>query len=397
MNTAHHLDSLIVAISLGIVLAFLLGFIVHKLRLPTLVGYLLAGMIVGPFTPGFVADKDLQDIAELGVALLMFGVGIHFSFKDLMSVRKIAIPGALVQITCTILLGLLLGLLWGLPIIEAFLLGVSLSVASTVVLLKALEGRNEISTQKGHIAIGWLIVEDIFVIIILVLLPSLSHESLNATTIDFVKTVLLTLLKVSLFMTIMLLAGKKMFPFLLSEVEKTKSQELFSLSVFAIVLGVAYAAYSLFDTSLALGAFFAGLVLNNTKLTHKVLEHHLPLRDTFAALFFVSVGMLFDPRIIISAPLEIFLLISIIIIGKSIASLCISYVYRCTLETGLTIAAGLAQIGEFSFILSDLSVKLGLMSVFTYKVILASAIISITLNPILFIIAQKIYQSNNTK
>ncbi len=392
MNTALHVHSLVVAISLGVVLAFFLGFIAHKFKLPALLGYLLAGMIVGPFTPGFVADQDLHDISELGVALLMFGVGIHFSFKDLMNVRKIAIPGAIAQIFFAILLGVHLGVLWGLPTIEAFLLGVSLSVASTIVLLRALEERGEISTKKGHIAVGWLIVEDIFVIIILVLLPSLSNYAGQTSILELVQVILITLFKVGLFMAIMLIAGKKVAPLLLTEVEKSKSQELFSLGVLASALGVAYAAYALFDTSLALGAFFAGLVLNNNNLTHKVVEHLLPLRNTFAALFFVSVGMLFDPRILLEAPLAVFLLLAIIIVGKSIAALCITYFYRCTLETGLTIAASLAQIGEFSFILSDSSVKLGLMSTFTYKIILASAIISITINPLLFKFAERIYQ-----
>jgi monovalent cation:H+ antiporter-2, CPA2 family len=388
MGTAMHVDSLVVAISLGIVLAFSLGFIAHKLRLPPLLGYLCAGMIVGPFTPGFVADQDLHDVAEVGIALLMFGVGIHFSFKDLMNVRKIAIPGALAQIAFATLLGLHLGMLWGLPMVESLLLGVSLSVASTIVLLKALEDRNEISTKKGHIAVGWLIVEDIFVITVLVLLPSFSLKSGPVSALDFIQIILISLLKIGLFITVMLLAGKKVMPFLLSAVEKSRS----SLGVLACALGVAYAAYAFFDTSLALGAFFAGLVLNNTSLTHKVVEHLLPLRHTFAALFFVSVGMLFDPSILLEAPLAVFLLLGIIIIGKSIAALCITYFYRCTLETGLTIAASLAQIGEFSFILSNSGVKLGLISVFTYKIILASAIISITLNPLLFKWAERTYQ-----
>lgn len=392
MNTALHVDSLVIAISLATVLAFLLGFLAHKIKLPVLLGYLLAGMIVGPFTPGFVADQDLHDLSEVGVALLMFGVGIHFSFKDLMNVRRIAIPGALFQIACAVLLGVNMGMLWGLPPVEATLLGVSLSVASTIVLLRMLEERDELTTKKGHIAVGWLIVEDIFVIIVLVLLPSLSQNLTHGSFLDVLQVTLIAILKISLFVAVVLLVGKKFIPLLLADVEKSQSQELFSLGVLASALGVAYAAYAVFDTSIALGAFFAGLVLNNTTLTHKVVEHLFPLRNTFAALFFVSVGMLFDPRIILSAPLEIFILLAIIIIGKSMAALCVAYFYRCTLETGLTIAASLAQIGEFSFILSDSAVKLGIMSPFTYKIILASAIISITLNPLLFRCAQRLYQ-----
>lgn len=383
----HPSDSLITTIVSGIVLAFTLGFAANKIRLSPLIGYLIAGVLVSPFTPGFVADQDLSQIAELGVILLMFGVGLHFSFEDLLSVKRIAIPGALIQMTVATILGYGLGVHWGLPLLEAVILGFSLSVASTVVLLRALEERSEINTQRGHIAVGWLIVEDIFIIVALVLLPVLTNNWQSADLYNISLKVCSTLFKVCVFVAVMLVAGKRFLPWLLYHTARLKSQEMFSLGIIAIALGVAYAAYRLFDASFALGAFFAGLVLNKTDFHHKAMEHLLPLRDIFSVLFFVSVGMLFDPMILIDEPLAILSVLFIIIVGKSLAALIITTLTRCSFETGIIIAASLSQIGEFSFVLAGLGMKLGLLSGDTHKLIIAAALLSITLNPALFRLA----------
>lgn len=341
-------------------------------------------MIVGPFTPGFVADQDLVQVAEIGIILLMFGVGLHFSFDDLSAVKRIAIPGAIVQMICATLLGYGLGTYWGFSVVESFLFGFSLSVASTVVLLRALEERHAISTKPGHIAVGWLVVEDIFIIISLVLIPMLATSTQVISQIDVFIALSFTLLKVVTFVSLMLIGGKRVIPRLLQHVNDSKSQELFSLGVIAVALGVAFAAYKIFDSSFALGAFFAGLVISNTNLSHKVLTHLLPLRDIFSVLFFVSVGMLFDPFIVIRDPLGVASVVAIIIFGKSIAAILIMLFSRYPLKTSLVVAASLAQVGEFSFVLSEVGVKLKLLKESTQDLIMSSALISITLNPLIF-------------
>lgn len=381
-----HADSLIITLVGGFVLAFVFGMLANRLKLSPLVGYLVAGVVVGPYTGGFVADTELApQLAEIGVILLMFGVGLHFSLADLMKVRKVAIPGALVQIAAATILGWGLGrLLLGLGDIEALLLGFSLSVASTVVLLRALEERKQLKSDAGRIGMGWLIVEDLVIVIALVLLPLLiiaPGEALSGA--ELAKSIGWTLIKVAGFVSVMLVVGAKVLPWLLVRIAHTKSRELFTLGVLAIALGIAWVAYYLFH-SFALGAFLAGLVLNSSPLGHNAAERSLPLRDAFAVLFFVSVGMLFDPSILVREPLAVLGVLAIVIIGKSLAALAITTAFKLDRATSLTVAASLAQIGEFSFILAATSVALGAMSRETHDLILAAALLSISLNPFVF-------------
>jgi monovalent cation:H+ antiporter-2, CPA2 family len=359
-----------------------------------LVGYLIAGVAVGPFTPGFVGDTSLaMQFAEIGVILLMFGVGLKFSLADLWAVRGVAIPGALVQMTAATLLGYGVGAVMGLGAAESIMLGFSLSVASTVVLLRALEDRHEIKTENGRICVGWLVVEDLAIVLGIVLLPALAASASGDGGGSFVSTVTmlgLTLGKIAIFVALMLFVGARVFPWLIVQVAHLKSRELLSLGTLTLALGVAWVAYELFDASFALGAFLAGVVLNGTKFTHRIAEDSLPLRDTFAVLFFVSVGMLFDPMTLVRAPFGVIAIVSIIIIGKSAAALAITSLYKLPLRTGAMIAASLAQIGEFSFVLAGMGVSLDLLSTDTYNLILASALISIALNPVLFKLADAI-------
>jgi CPA2 family monovalent cation:H+ antiporter-2 len=380
-----HADSLILTLVGGFVLAFVLGMLANRLKLSPLVGYLVAGVAVGPHTGGFVADTELApQLAEVGVILLMFGVGLHFSLADLMKVRKIAIPGALVQIAAATVLGWGLGRLMGMNDLEATLMGFALSVASTVVLLRALEERRQVKGPVGRLAMGWLIVEDLVIVIALVILPLLviqPGETLNGA--QLAQSIGWTLFKVAAFTGVMLVVGAKLLPWLLIRIAHTRSRELFTLGVLAIALGIAWIAYYLFH-SFALGAFLAGLVLNSSPLGHNAAERSLPLRDAFAVLFFVSVGMLFDPTILIREPLAVLGVLGIVIIGKSLAALAITTVFKLDKATSLTVAAALAQIGEFSFILAALSVSLGGMRQETHDLILAAALLSISLNPFVF-------------
>ncbi len=387
-----HADSLIITLVGGFVLAFVFGMLANRLKLSPLVGYLVAGVAVGPYTGGFVADTELApQLAEIGVILLMFGVGLHFSLADLMKVRKVAIPGALVQIGAATVLGWVLGrFLLGLGDVEALLLGFSLSVASTVVLLRALEERKQLKSDAGRIAMGWLIVEDLVIVIALVMLPLLiiqPGETLSGA--ELAKSIGWTLVKVAGFVGVMLVVGAKVLPWVLVRIAHTKSRELFTLGVLAIALGIAWVAYYLFH-SFALGAFLAGLVLNSSPLGHNAAERSLPLRDAFAVLFFVSVGMLFDPMILVREPLAVLGVLGIVIVGKSLAALAITTAFKLDRPTSLTVAASLAQIGEFSFILAAISVSLGAMSRETHDLILAAALLSISLNPFVFALIDRV-------
>lgn len=385
----HH-TPLIAAIATGFVLAFIFGALANRLRLSPLVGYLLAGVMVGPFTPGFVADKDLShELSEIGVILLMFGVGLHFSLKDLLAVKNIAIPGALVQIIAATVLGMgmtwWLGWHWG----AGLIFGLALSVASTVVLLRALEERQLIDSRRGKIAVGWLIVEDLVMVLALVLIPALAgllsaEPNAGSGEQDILWPLLLTLGKVAAFIALMITLGGRLIPWLLERSAGSGSRELFTLAVLAIAMGVSYGSAVLFGVSFALGAFFAGMILNSSQYNHQAADDSRPLRDAFAVLFFVAVGMLFNPSILLDEPLLVLATVLIIVLGKGLAALLIVLAFRKPLSTALTIAVSLAQIGEFSFILASLGVSLELMPEVGRDLILAGAIIAILLNPMLF-------------
>ncbi|MBQ0819694.1 Kef family K(+) transporter [Microvirga sp. HBU67558] len=382
----HH-TPLISTIVVGLVLAFALGAVAHRFRLSPLIGYLLAGVLAGPFTPGYVADQGLANqLAEIGVILLMFGVGLHFSLKDLLSVKAIAIPGAVVQIASATALGIGLAWLMGWSIGAGLVFGLALSVASTVVLLRALQERRLVETERGHIAVGWLIVEDLAMVLTLVLLPAFA-EAASSASADLESIVIslgITLGKVVAFVAIMLIVGRRVIPWILHYVAHTGSRELFRLAVLAIALGAAFGAAELFGVSFALGAFFAGMVLSESELSHRAASETLPLRDAFAVLFFVSVGMLFDPMILINDFGPVLATFLIIVVGKSLAAFAIVRLFRHPNSTALTIAASLAQIGEFSFILAGLGVELQLMPEKGRDLVLAGAILSILMNPFLF-------------
>ncbi|WP_047541255.1 YbaL family putative K(+) efflux transporter [Methylotenera versatilis] len=384
----HNL-TLITTISAGFGLALILGFIAERCKLPALVGYLLAGILIGPATPGFVADVAIaSQLAEIGVMLLMFGVGLHFSINDLMSVRRIALPGALVQMTFATLLGMALAHWWGWTLGEGLIFGLALSCASTVVLLKALESRGILDSMNGKIAIGWLVVEDLLTVLVLVLMPPLAAilggASTETITTPLWQTIGFTLLQVTAFIVLMLVVGKRLLPWLLWHVAKTGSRELFTLAVISAAIGIAFGAAHLFSVSFALGAFFAGMVMRESEFSHRAAEESLPLRDAFAVLFFVSVGMLFEPAILVEQPFNVLAVVAVIILGKSIAAMVITLAFRYPLNTALTVAASLAQIGEFSFILAGLGLSLGILPTQGMSLILAGALISIAMNPLIF-------------
>ncbi|MEZ0469315.1 YbaL family putative K(+) efflux transporter [Luteimonas salinilitoris] len=383
-----HDISLISMLCVGFVLAFVLGLIAQRLRLSPLVGYLVAGIVAGPYTPGFVADQALaSQLAEIGVILLMFGVGLHFSLRDLMSVKAIALPGAIAQIAVATLLGLGLGEYLGWTHGASLMFGLALSVASTVVLLRALEDRRLIESERGRITVGWLIVEDLAMVLALVLIPALSG-ALGGQDADGGRslsgTLLVTLLKVGAFVALMLLVGRRVIPWILERVAGTGSRELFTLGVLAIAMGVAFGAAELFGVSFALGAFFAGMLLNESEFSHKAAADSLPLRDAFAVLFFVSVGMLFDPAIVLERPLEVLATFFIIVFGKSAAAWAIVRLFGKPNSTALTISASLAQIGEFSFILAGLGLSLEILPADGHALIIAGALLSIVVNPFIF-------------
>ncbi|MNS52114.1 Inner membrane protein YbaL [compost metagenome] len=372
----------------GFVLAYLFGMLAQRLRISPMVGYLAAGVVCGPFTPGYVADLRLApELAEIGVILLMFGVGLHFSLKDLLSVKHIAIPGAIVQITLATLLGLGLSQLLGWSITAGLVFGLALSTASTVVLLRALESRGQLDTKEGRIAIGWLIVEDLVMVLALVLLPILANLQTGgkALTLSHVLWDLgFTLAKVAAFIALMTIGGRRLIPWMLARTAATGSRELFTLAVLSCSLGIAFGAVKLFGVSFALGAFFAGVVMNSSHLSHKAANDTLPLQDAFAVLFFVSVGMLFDPTILLREPLAVLATIFVIVIGKSVAAFAIVRLFGHSVRTALTISASLAQVGEFSFILMGLGAMLGLVPDVARDLVLVGACFSIMLNPLVF-------------
>ncbi len=385
-----HSISLINTIAAGLGLALVLGFAASKLRVPALVGYLLAGVIIGPFTPGFVADAEIAaQLAEIGVMLLMFGVGLHFSLDDLLSVRKIALPGAVVQIGVATLMAMAMAMgWWGWSFGAAVVFGVSLSVASTVVLLRALENLGILDSYTGRIAVGWLVVEDLAMVLVLVLLPPLAGflggTGADADFDSIWKALGVTLLQVGGFVVLMLVVGRRVFPWLLWQVTRTGSRELFTLCVVAAAVSIAFAAAELFGVSFALGAFFAGMVFRESEFAHRAAEESLPLRDAFAVLFFVSVGMLFDPNVLVERPFHVLGVVAVIIVGKSLAAAALVLAMRYPLHTALTVSASLAQIGEFSFILIGLGLSLSLLPPEGQSLVLAGALISIALNPLVF-------------
>lgn len=386
-----HDVGLIILLAVGFGLALIFGYIAARLRLPPLIGYLIAGIIISPNTPGIVGDVHLANqLAELGVMFLMFGVGMHFSLNDLMQVRRIALPGAILQITVATLLGMAIALLWDWSFGSALIFGLSLSCASTVVLLKALGDRGVLDSVNGKIAVGWLLVEDLVMVLALVLLPAtavlLGGEALAGTNsnTNLWATLGITLLKVAGFIAFMLIIGKRLVPMIMQLVARLGSRELFTLTVVAAAVSIAYGAYAVFGVSMALGAFFAGMVVKESDFSHRAEEETLPLREVFSILFFVSVGMLFDPRILIEEPLHILAVIGIIMIGKTLAAMALVLFFRYPLNTALTVGASLAQIGEFSFILATLGVALKLLTLEAQNLILAGALISITLNSFMF-------------
>ncbi|WP_181577793.1 YbaL family putative K(+) efflux transporter [Candidatus Liberibacter asiaticus] len=390
----------------GFVLAFIFGAIANRCRLPTLIGYLVAGILVGPRTPGFVASQSLVPaLAEIGIILLMFGVGLHFSVKDLISVRGIALPGALIQIILGTALGALMGMVMGWSLGGSVVFGLALSIASTVVLLKALQENRILETDRGKIAVGWLIVEDLIIVLALVLIPaaatnysaepsSMTHPWTSFITqqmgfeVGMPGLIMITLLKVVAFIGVMLIFGRRVIPWILHMIFYTGSRELFRLGVLAIALGFAYGSSKLFGVSLSLGAFFAGMILAESELSQSAAQESLPLRDAFSVLFFISVGMMFNPDILISNPILLMMAVIIVIIGKALIAFIVVIAFGRSVATALTIAASLSQIGEFSFILANLGVELGILPDQARDLILASSIISIILNPLVFVLAE---------
>ena len=381
----HGLISTLVA---AIVLAFVFGFVAQRLRLSPIVGYLTAGFIVGPYSPGFTADVELaMQLSEIGVILLMFGVGLKISIEDIWSVRWVAVPGSLVQMALTAIMGVGVGVAFAMPLAEALLLGLALSVASTVVFLRVLEDRKLLKTEEGRIGVSWLLVEDVVIILAIVVLPALvaatSVEQANVSPLRIATALGITMAKIAGFVALMLVIGGRFFPWLIVQIAHTKSRELLSLGTLALALGVAFVAFYWFDASFALGAFLGGLALNGSKFSHKVAEDSLPLRDTFAVLFFVSVGMLLDPAIFVRQPAALATLVVVIVAGKALLAYVPMRMLGQSKSSSLLIALGTAQIGEFSFVLAGLGRQLEVMTMETYSLILGAAMISIAVNPFL--------------
>ena len=384
----HESAPLITTLALGLGFGLIFGLIAERLRLPALVGYLLAGVFIGPFTPGFLADVDIaKQLAEIGVMLLMFGVGLHFSVDDLMAVRKIALPGAIIQVSIAAMLSTLLALAWGWNAGGAIIFGFALSVASTVVVLRGLEAQRALDSMNGRLAVGWLVVQDLIMVFVLVLLPPLASQlsgEQQSWNDGIWQNLLITVEKMLIFVVLMLVGGRRLIPRLLWLVARTRSRELFTLCVAAAAVSIAYTAARLFSVSFALGAFFAGMVMRESAFSQRATEESLPLREAFSVLFFVSVGMLFDPRILLEAPLQILAMLFLIMLVNPLASAAIVLVFRYPLNTALMLMASLAQIGEFSFILAGLGLNLGLLTMEAQNLILAGALISITFNKLMF-------------
>ncbi len=386
-----HEANLVATVAVGLTAALLGGLVARLVRLPAIVGYLLAGVAIGPFTPGFVGDPDVAlELAEIGVVLLMFGVGLHFSVRDLLDVRRVAVPGAVGQIAVATALGVGVGIALGWPIDESLLLGVAIAVASTVVLLRALEQRGLLRSDEGRIAIGWLIVEDLFTVLVLVVLPTLAPEGRggNPRGDDVALQLAIALAKAAALAAIMLVAGARLLPWLLEHVERTGSRELFTLAILATALGIAFAASEVFGLSLALGAFLAGAVLSGSRLNERIARDVLPLSDVFGVLFFVAVGMLLDPAVLLREPLAVVAVVSIVVVGKSLAALAITVALRQNRNVSVTVAAGLAQIGEFSFIVAAAGLQMGMLRDEGFQLIVAAAIVSISVNPLMFRLAR---------
>lgn len=380
--------NLINTIVISIICAFLCGLIANRLKFPPIIGYLIAGIMVGPFTPGFIADASVaQQLAEIGIILLMFGVGLHFSISDLLKVRKVAVPGALFQMGTATVIGWLVMHVCGVSWMTGLIYGFSLSVASTVVLIRALEMRGELKGEAGKIAVGWLIVEDMAMVLALVLFPTIfdmSGEEGGLSLGGVLMEILIVVCKISVFVGLMVVFGKRVMPWVFVTIAKTRSSELTTLGTLAVSMGFAFVAYTVFDASFALGAFLAGLMLSESEIGRKAAEKSLPMRDAFAVLFFVSVGMLFNPMTIFEQPVMVFVTLLIIVLGKSIAALMITSLFRQTREVSQTVAISLAQIGEFSFVLAGMGLAAGVLTPELYSVILAGALLSIALNPFLF-------------
>jgi CPA2 family monovalent cation:H+ antiporter-2 len=393
-----HQTPLLITLALGFVAAFALGFLATRLRLPVLVGYLAAGIAIGPFSPGVVADTGVaSQLAEIGVILLMFGVGLHFSTDDLMAVRWIAVPGAVGQIVVATAIGAVMAHSWGWTLGAGLVLGLALSVASTVVVLRALEERSAIDTANGRIAIAWLVVEDLAMVLTLVVLPAIAGlgggsaaEGHAAVGNNLFVLVGVTLGKIALFLALVAILGPRVVPWILQQAARTGSHELFTLAVLAVSLGIAYASATLFGVSFALGAFCAGVVLSKSELSHRAAEESLPLQHAFAVIFFVSVGMLFDPTILVRHPFHVLSVLLVVLIGKSIVAFAIVQLMGYPVGTALTVSASLAQIGEFSFILAGLGIGLGLLPVEGRDLVLAGALLSVTLNPLTFALVEPV-------
>ena len=395
-----HDTPLITTIIVALGLAFVMGLAAHRLKLPTIAGYLIAGVVIGPFTPGYVADVGLAaQLAELGVVLLMFGVGLHFSVDELWKVRTIAVPGAVGQIAVATLCGMAAAYLFGWSLGAGFLFGLSLSVASTVVLLRALQEHDLMESNRGRIAIGWLVVEDLAMVLALVLIPAVSGmlggteqvadggevpEAAQILIGPIAAALLWTLVKVAAFVVIMLVIGSRVIPAVLHHTAHTGSRELFRLGVLTIALGTAFGSAEMFGVSLALGAFFAGMVMARSTLASRAAMETLPLRDAFAVLFFVSVGMLFDPSVILRDPLGVLLTVTVILVVKSLAAYGIVRAFGWSKPVAITIAASLAQIGEFSFILISMGAQFGIVPASAQDLVVAGALVSILVNPLLF-------------
>jgi CPA2 family monovalent cation:H+ antiporter-2 len=380
-----HSSDLIATIALGLGAAFIGGLVARLAKLPPIVGYLVAGVAIGPYTPGFVADPDIAlELAEIGVGLLMFGVGLHFSIADLLAVRRLAVPGAIGQICAAVALGAAVAMAFGATTDAAIVLGLAISVASTVVLLRTLRHRDLLDTDAGRTAVGWLIVEDLFTVLVLVLLPTIPLVRNGGSIADVAVPIVEAVAKAGVLTAIMLVIGPRVLPRALAFVERIGSRELFTIAVLGIALGIAFAASLVFDVSLALGAFLAGAVLSESRLSDRAASDLLPMTDVFTVLFFVSVGMLLDPAILVDEAPTILAVVAVIVVGKSMAALAIVALRRASLRTGLTVAAGLAQIGEFSFIVATAGLELALIPDDVFQVVVASALISITINPFLF-------------